>query len=79
MEHRQLEFFIPIKYKTENIVENSEIFMDIINIKSIFVRNQYGDWIGFGVNDFVKRITHNNTHEVWKFNSIEIESVNFKM
>lgn len=77
-EIRQLEFFIPLKFKTENIKNNSKIFEEITNIKSIFVRNEYGEWIGFGIDKFVKRINYNNTHEVWKFEGIEMESVNLK-
>jgi hypothetical protein len=76
---RQLEFFIPLKFKTENIEDNSKIFEEITNIKSIFVRNEYGELIGFGINNFIKRIIYNNTHEVWKFNGIEMESVNLKL
>lgn len=74
-EHRQLEFFIPLKFKTNEIEENSEIFFEITNIKSIFVKNEYGELMGFGVNRFMKKIIHNNTHEVWKFEGIEMEVV----
>lgn len=74
-EYRQLEFFIPLKFKTNEIDENSEIFFEISNIKSIFVKNEYGELIGFGVNKFKKRIIHNDTHEVWKFEGIEMEIV----
>lgn len=77
-EYRQLEFFIPLKFKTQNIEENSEIFDEITNFKSIFVRDEYGELIGFGVNRFIKRIIHNNTHEVWKFEGIEIETKSLK-
>jgi hypothetical protein len=77
-EIRQLEFFIPLKFKTENIEKNSKIFGEITNIISIFVRNEYGEWVGFGINKFIKRINYNNTHEVWKFEGIEMESVDLK-
>lgn len=77
-EFRQLEFFIPLKFKTQNIEENSEIFDEITKIKSIFVKDEYGELIGFGVNRFIKRIIHNNTHEVWKFEGIEMETKGLK-
>lgn len=77
-EFRQLEFFIPLKFKTQNIEENSEIFDEITNIKSIFVKDEYGELIGFGVNKFIKRIIHNNTHEVWKFEGIAMETKSLK-
>lgn len=62
-----LEFFIPLKFNTEKVEENSEIYKEIINFNSIFVKNEYGEWFGFGVKEFKKRITFNDTHEVWKF------------
>ncbi len=74
-EKRQLEFFIPLKYKIDKIENNSEIFEEITNINSIFVRDEYGEMIGFRIDNFVKRINYNNTHEVWKFEGIEMESV----
>jgi hypothetical protein len=74
-EYRQLEFFIPLKFGTEKIEENSEIFKEITNFKSIFVRNEYGELIGFGINKFIKRIKHNDTHEVWKFEGIEMQQM----
>ena len=54
-EYRQLEFFIPLKYETEKIEEDSQIFKELINIKSIFVKNDYGEMIGFGVIKFIKK------------------------
>lgn len=77
-EFRQLEFFIPLKFKTEEIQENSEIFNEITNLKSIFVRNEYGELIGFGIIKFLKKIRYNDTHEVWKFEGIAMETVGLK-
>lgn len=74
-EFRLLEFFIPIHFKTEEIQENSENFKEITNLKTIFVKNDYGELMGFGINKLVKRIKHNDTHEVWKFEGIEMETV----
>jgi len=74
-EYRQLEFFIPVKFKTEEIEEGSEIFLELTNIKGIFVKNKYGEEIGFGIIKFIKRIKHNSTHEVWKFEGIEMENM----
>ena len=74
-EHRRFEFFIPIKFKTGEIEENSEIFNEIININSIFVSDEYGEMIGYRIDEYVKRIKYNDTHEVWKFKGIEMETV----
>jgi len=74
-EHRQLEFFIPLKYKIDEVKENSDIFNELINIKTVFIRNEYGEFVGFGITNFIKRIKFNDTHEVWKFNGIELKDM----
>jgi hypothetical protein len=74
-EHRQLEFFIPLKFKTELVEENSDIFKEIIDIKEIFIRDEYGKLIGFGITKYIKRIKYNNTHDVWKFQGIEMQNM----
>jgi hypothetical protein len=72
---RQLEFFIPLKFKTYNILDNSDLFNEIIKINNIFVKNDYGQMIGFGIIKFVKRIKYNDSHEVWKFEGIEMQNI----
>jgi hypothetical protein len=74
-EHRQLEFFIPLKFKTQDVQEDSQIFKELTDVKEIFIKNDYGEMIAFGVTKFVKRIIHNNTHEVWKFQGIEMQQM----
>lgn len=74
-EHRQLEFFIPLKFKTSGVTNQSEIFNELIDIKEVFVHDKYGQLIGFGVTKFIKRIIHNDTHEVWKFQGIEMKQM----
>lgn len=74
-EHRQLEFFIPLKYKTDELDEDSDIFKEIIDIQQVFVHGDYGEIIGFGISKFIKRIKHDDTHEVLKFYGIEMETV----
>lgn len=77
-EYRQLEFFIPLKFKTDKLDENSEIFKEITNIKSIFVRNDYGELMGFGIIEFKKRIKYNDTYDVLLFQGIEMETMSIK-
>lgn len=74
-EHRQLEFFIPLKFKTSGVTDQSEIFNELIDVKEIFIRDKYGKMIAFGVTKFLKRIIHNDTHEVWKFQGIEMKQM----
>jgi len=76
-EYRQLEFFIPLKFKTNQILNNSDIFKEIIDIQQVYIRDEYGQLMGFTINKYNKRIIHNDTHEVWKFNGIEMQMVGF--
>ena len=74
-EYRQLEFFIPLHFKTSELSDDSDIFKEIIDIQQVFIRDEYGELIGFGINKYNKRINHNDTHEVLKFDGIEMQSV----
>ena len=74
-EYRQLEFFIPLKFKTADIPEDDPIFKEIINIKEVFIKDEYGLLKGFGIIKYIKRINHNNTHDVLKFEGIEMQNV----
>ena len=74
-EYRQLEFFIPLKFGTESIDENSEIYNELIKFDSVFIKNNYGELMGFAINKLLKRVGHNDTHEVWKFEGIEMQTV----
>jgi hypothetical protein len=74
-EHRQLEFLIPLKFKTLEISEDSDIFKEIIDIKEVYVKDEYGQLHGFGVTKYFKRIIHNNTHDVLIFEGIEMENM----
>lgn len=72
-EHRQLEFFIPLKFNIEKVEEDSTTFKQLTDIDCVYVRNQYGELIGYNVGEYKKRIIYNDTHEVWKFNGIEMQ------
>lgn len=74
-EYRQLEFFVPLKFKTTELDDKSDIFKQIIDIKQVFIRDEYGELIGFGVNEYKKRINYNDTHEVLKFDGIEMKKM----
>lgn len=72
---RQLEFFIPLKYKTAELETDSDIFKEVIDIQQVFIRDDYGQLIGFTINEYVKRINYNDTHEVLKFDGIEMQNM----
>lgn len=74
-EYRQLEFLIPIMFKTLDISENSIIFAELIDIDEVYIKNKYGELTGFKVNNLIKRITHNDAYDVLKFEATEMETV----
>jgi len=85
--HRVLEFFIPAKYKTFELSEESDIFVELINIKQVWINDEYGELYGFKIKNFRKRIlqkieiTENNEKiekpifEVIKLNGEKIEKI----
>jgi hypothetical protein len=74
-EYRQLEFFIPVKFKTSELTEDSDTFKEIINAKEVYIKDEYGQLHGFSILKYFKRINYNNTHDVLKFEGIEMENV----
>ena len=74
-EYRQLEFFIPRKFRTNDIPDDDPIFKQITDIKEVYIKDEYGQLHGFGIIKYIKRITFNDTHEVLKFDGIEMENV----
>lgn len=73
-EYRVLEFFIPLHFKTTELADDSDIFKEILDVKEIFVKDEYGQLKGFGIIKFMKRLQH-KTYEVLKFEGIEMEVV----
>lgn len=74
-EYRQLEFFIPLKFRTSEHDEDSDIFKQIIDIQQAFICDEYGELIGFSINKYIKRIKYNDTHDVLKFDGIEMQTM----
>jgi hypothetical protein len=74
-DYRELEFLIPLKFKTSNYNESTDVFNELINIKEVFLRNDYGELTGYGIMKFIKRIQLNNTHDVFKFEAIEMQNM----
>ena len=74
-ENRQFEFFIPSKFKTWELDENSDIFKELINFQQIWIKEKYGDSIGFTVNEYVKRLNLDDKYDVLKFHGIEMERI----
>lgn len=74
--HRQLEFFIPKKFKLQNFEENSDIFKEIITFDEVFINDDYGELIGFNIQKYVKKIEVDD-YLVLKFYGIEMETITY--
>jgi hypothetical protein len=74
-EYRMLEFFVPLKFKINEIDSDHKIFKEIININDVHIKDEYGELKSFGLLKYDKRITH-KTYEVLKFQGVEMEKIN---
>lgn len=74
-DYRQLEFLIPLKFKTSDYDEGTDVFNELINIKEVYLHDDYGTLIGYGILKYIKRIQLNDTHDVFKFEAIEMQNV----
>ena len=74
LDHVQLEFFIPLKFKTNiHVKEGDKIFKQLTEIKEVHAKNDYGEFISFGTISYSKRVIHNDTHEVFKFTAVQMK------
>ena len=73
---RQLEFFVNLKYGTINFGDDSGVFQDLTNMDIVLIRDRYGEYTSYKVEKFLKRLTVNETHDVFKFQATEIEKIN---
>lgn len=86
LDHKLLEFFIPIKYKVFDHSIDSDIFKEIIDIESVWIRDEYHNLYGYRVEKYNKRVDvidesvvssdDNVIYQVIKLNAIAIEKIN---
>jgi hypothetical protein len=74
-EHKILEFFIPKKFGVENIGEDDPIFKEVVNIKQVWFKDEYGDRNSYAITSFYKRSDYMKYITV-KENGIEKEVLN---
>lgn len=75
-EHRQLEFFVNLKFGTDKYDDDSQVIKDLININNVWTYNDYGELNSYKVLNYKKRIKYNDTHEVFKFFCKEMSVIN---
>lgn len=54
-EHKILEFFIPKKFGVEKIGDDDPIFKQLIDIKQVHFKDEYGDRNAYRITEFYKR------------------------
>ncbi|MFW5847354.1 MAG: hypothetical protein ACOCVF_00345 [bacterium] len=52
----RLEFIIPIKFKTNTVDEDSDIFKELIDINEIYFKDTFGELIGFKIKNYKERV-----------------------
>ncbi len=73
----QLEFFIPLKFKTNELKGDDKIIKELININNIFYKEKYGEVRGYSIDRFKKRVIYKD-YEVFKFIGKIMENKNIK-
>ena len=82
-ELRLLEFFIPSKYKSFEVSENNNIFVELTSINQVWISDEYGTMYGYSIKNYDKR-THVYSdknpeellYDVIKFKAEIIEKIN---
>ena len=75
-EKRILEFFIPKKYKVFDYSEDSNIFKEIIDIKQVWIKDEYHNLYGYTIDNYYKRIDYDERFIVIKFKGNKINKIN---
>jgi hypothetical protein len=74
-EHKILEFMIPKKFGLSTIPDDDPIFKELINIKQVWFKDEYGDRNSYRVTSFYKRGKYKEFITV-KRNGVEIQEIN---
>jgi len=71
----QLEFFIPVKFKASEVLEESDIFKELTTMSYLTIKDEYDLVVNYRVGKFVKKITQNNEYDVFKFEGYVMEDL----
>lgn len=79
LEHKIVEFFVPNKFGLENVNDNDPIFKELINIKQIWFKDEYGDKNAYSVTKYYKRGVYNKFTEKGEPNPNGFDIIKFKV
>ena len=80
-----LEFFIPTKFKVFDLPKNSPIFTELVDIKQVWIKDEYGGRYGYTITDYRKMIEYKDNNKenedfieyhIIKFNATSINNLN---
>jgi hypothetical protein len=74
-EHKILEFMIPKKFGVSTIPDDDPIFKELIDIKQVWFKDEYGDRNSYNVTSYYKRGKYKEFITIKK-NGVEIQEVN---
>jgi len=78
-EHKIVEFFISKKFGLEKISNDDPIFKELINIKQIWFKDEYGDKNAYAVKEFYKRGEYKKYTEKGEINPNGFDIIKFKV
>jgi hypothetical protein len=78
-EIKLLEFFIPKKFRLETVSNDDPIFKELINIKQVWFKDEYGDRNSYRVTDFYKRSEYNKYTQSGELNPSGFDIIKFKV
>lgn len=77
-QHKILEFFIPMKFGLSKISEEDKIFKELIDIKQVWFKDEYGDRNSYAVTKYYKRGEYDKHTPKGEINPNGFDIIKFK-
>ena len=77
-EYKILEFFIPNKFGLSKIEESDPIFKELVNIKQVWFKDEYGDRNSYNITQYHKRAEYDKFTEKGQPNPNGFDIIKFK-
>lgn len=79
-EVKLIEFFIPAKFKLFDYAEDSNLFKEIIDIKQVWMYDEWKQYYSYSIKNYVKRLVVKNragedVYHVIKFNAYKMQEL----
>lgn len=77
-QHKILEFFIPMKFGLAKIKDDDKIFKELIDIKQVWFKDEYGDRNSYAITSYYKRGEYNKVTPKGEINPNGFDIIKFK-